>query len=297
MPEAASPTPTSSLPDSLPATGTAWALPDTVGEATQLLRDAGPTARPVAGCTAVPPFALAQDPEIRLAVDLLSVGELSDLSGDGSRISIGSTLTIERLAGDEEIARRLPLLAFACGGIGDEVLRGMATIGGNLLAAPPSAFELPAVIAALGGRLELASADGSRTIGASALADPDALPAAGEVLVSVTVPEAESGRWIYRRLATNMRFYGVASLAISVPDASPPAAFASAGSSRPQRLGAVEQALASSDSFDPREIGEEAAASLECVGDALASADYRRRALAAVIADELAGLAGSSASR
>lgn len=274
-----------------------WERPGDVEEACALLARGGPGWRPVAGCTAVAPSELIADPDVSAVVDLMALDSLAGIEETQTGISVGPTTTLAAIEASELVAGTAPLLARVAAGIGDEVIRGMATIGGNIALRAARAHELPVAFSALDSRLEISSADGSQLVGATELCDRDFSFAPGELITAIHVPEA-SGAWSYRKLTTNLESYGIACLAIASPAAGTPRVFAGLGDSIPQRLPAAEAALAGD---PPRallnhgaEVAERACAELLAVEDGLASAAYRKRALATVLAEELERLAGDT---
>lgn len=269
-------------------TRTEWVRPASVQEACSLLAEAGPAGRPVAGCTALPPAALVADRQIRLAIDLMALPELATMEKGEGLLCVGATVTARALAHDPLVGEAAPMLSHVAQGIGDEVLQGMATIGGNVATRFPVAFELPLALASLGASIDVRAAQGARTLDAVHLCDPDWRLAHDEVIVGFRVPA--TGRWTYRKLTTNLPSYGIASLAIHVPAQGPPAAFAALGTPCPQRLAAAEEVLAAGDRAAVAEAAREACRGLRAHDDALASAAYRLRALESVLEEELARL-------
>lgn len=271
----------------VPKPGTAWVRPANLTEAISLLLEADGAGRVVAGCTAMPPFTMQTDPDVRLAVDVMAIEDMARIESDGAFLRIGATVSIEKLAGDPDIAAQAPLLAGAARGIGDQVIRSMATVGGNVAARLPGAFELPVVLAALGAELEVITPHGARTLPMEVLDGPNDRLGPFDVVASITLASDRHAGWVYRKLTTNFHSYGIASLAVNVPAAGPPRAYASLGSATPQRLAAVETALSSGKRFDAATVAADACQALGARSDALASAAYRRRALRNVLEAEL----------
>jgi carbon-monoxide dehydrogenase medium subunit len=123
-------------------------------------------------------------------IDINRVTELASLgpSTDGG-VRIGAMTRQRTLEQSPLISQRCRLITQAMPFIGHSQIRARGTLGGSLAHADPAA-ELPAVMVALGARLTLQSAAGSRTIEAedffvSALGT--ALQA-GEILTEVEVP-------------------------------------------------------------------------------------------------------------
>ena len=278
--------------DSIPQLGTGWFSPPSVEDACEVLGELQGAGRPIAGCTMLTPLALSTDPSVRVAVDLTTLPELQGIEQESGRLRIGATATAQALATSTTVRESAPMLASVAGGIGDEVLRGMATIGGNVAARAPAPLELPIALAALGASIKIASSRGARSIHAIELSGPGFQLARDEVIETITVPtRAEGDRWSYRKLTTNLTAYSIGCVALRVPATGEPAAFAGLGTPIPQRLDAVERALANG-SADPARVAADACASLVSDTDPLASASYRLRGLEVLLEEELLRLTG-----
>ena len=66
-------------------------------------------------------------------IALGAVDGLREVELEGDALAIGSRVTIAELAAHPEIMARLPLLAEAAGQVAGPTIRGMATLGGNLV--------------------------------------------------------------------------------------------------------------------------------------------------------------------
>lgn len=280
-----------------PAIHTAWARPESLEHACELLDRGGPAWQVAAGCTAISPSELIANPDIKAVVDVMALESLSGIKQTKAGIRIGATTSLAAVEASPLVSTATPLLAQVAAGIGDEVIRGMATVGGNLALRAARAHELPVAISALDAQLEISSADGLRTVGAAELCDRDFSFGPGELITAIEVDEA-SGAWAYRKLSTNLDSYGIACLAIAGLADGTPHVFAGLGESIPQRLPVAEAALAGGASGPladgGAEVAERACAELIAVEDGLSSAAYRKRALAAVLADELEQLVGGN---
>jgi len=284
--------------------GTAWERPDSVEHACVLLADGGAGWRVAAGCTAVPPSQLIADPTVSTIVDAMALDSLSGIQPTESGVRIGATTTLAAIATSKLVGEAAPLLARAAAGIGDEVIRGMATVGGNVASREARQLELPIVMAALDADIAIASVGAERTIGAAELCDRDFSFAGDELIVAIDVPRGPGG-WAYRKITTNLDSYGIASLAITVPTGAAPRVVAGLGESIPQRLPLAEAWLADEGKRDDdadsargggtaAEVAQLACAELFAIDDGLSTAVYRRRALAAALAAELTRLAGDA---
>lgn len=97
-------------------------------------------------------------------IDVKHIKEFQGISfSEKEGLSIGATVTCIEMMRDPIIGKKYPLLAYAAGHIGSSQLRNRATIGGNLCTASPCA-DMGCSSLALGGRVELVSARGTRVI-------------------------------------------------------------------------------------------------------------------------------------
>ncbi|HUF52480.1 MAG TPA: xanthine dehydrogenase family protein subunit M [Dehalococcoidia bacterium] len=153
--------------------------PQTIDDALRLLQ-AGESARPVAGGTDLVvqmkeratrfPY-----PETIVSLDRVSELRFIETGGDALRIGAGATMT--DVAADSTVRAHYPALAEGAGVVGSLQTMNMATIGGNLCNAAPSADTAPSllvygadtVIIGPKGRRTLAIADFFRGPGLTAL--------------------------------------------------------------------------------------------------------------------------------
>ncbi|MEJ2378273.1 MAG: xanthine dehydrogenase family protein subunit M [Pseudolabrys sp.] len=172
-----------------------YVAPGSLDEALTLKAAHGEDARFLAGGQSLVPtlnFRLAQ-PSVIIDINLLS-----GLSGiqrqNGHALCIGALTRYRALERDPLVADTLPLVHEALPHIAHPQIRNRGTMGGNIAHADP-ASELPAIVLALGGRLRVQSATGSRWIEArdfflaqlTTALEPD------EMLVEIELP-ARTGR-------------------------------------------------------------------------------------------------------
>ena len=137
--------------------------------------------------------------KLRLAQpsQLIDIGGLSDLkgisAGEGS-IRIGALTTHAEIAASAELAEGCAIVAEAAAEIGDPQVRNRGTIGGNLSHADP-ASDLPGVVLALGGTIEIVGKGGGRAVAAADFFVDLLTTALGEdeILAAVTVPTLGTG--------------------------------------------------------------------------------------------------------
>jgi carbon-monoxide dehydrogenase medium subunit len=150
-------------------------------------------------------------------MSLKRIQEVHECTNNGL-LSIGSAVTVGRIARDPRVQQAFTALAAAAGLIGSAQIQNMATVGGNICNASPSADTAPALLV-LDAVAVIASARGERTLlleefflgpGKTALQ-----PA--EFLKSIQVPvlEARSGSFYYRhtpRARMDIAVVGVAAM-------------------------------------------------------------------------------------
>ena len=152
---------------------------------------------------------------------LVDVGRIEDLSyvrDAGGSIAIGALTRHHDVATAPLIQEHNPLVSYVAGLIGDPQVRHRGTIGGSLAHGDP-ASDLPAVLLALGGELDVTGADGVRTVAARDFFRGVFETAAGhgEMVTEVRVPKLTGDHvWSYlkfRRRALDWATVGVAAVA------------------------------------------------------------------------------------
>ncbi|MBS3787097.1 xanthine dehydrogenase family protein subunit M [Candidatus Bipolaricaulota bacterium] len=123
-------------------------------------------------------------------LDLTNVIEGPKLEDKADKVRISATATHGELAGSPLINREFPLLAESAESVGGVQLRNMATVGGNICNASPSADTLIALYA-LDASLKLESRNGSRTLPIDEfIKSPGETDLGrGEFLKSITIPK------------------------------------------------------------------------------------------------------------
>jgi carbon-monoxide dehydrogenase medium subunit len=213
-----------------------------------------------------------------LLVDLGRVTGLSYVRDVGGSIAIGALTRHHDVASDPLLREHNPLVAHVAGLIGDPQVRHRGTIGGSLAHGDP-ASDLPAVLLALEGEVDLTGPDGVRTVAARDFFTGVFQTAAGpqDVVTEVRVPKLTSDRlWGYlkfNRRAQDWATVGVAAVARrsngGVSDAA--IALVSMGAT-PLRATAAEAAWNAGEA-DPGAVADEGT---EPASDTNASADFRR---------------------
>jgi carbon-monoxide dehydrogenase medium subunit len=99
----------------------------------------------------------------QLLIDINGISGLDGIALSDGQLRIGALVRHAQAERSADIARHIPLIALAMPHIGHPAIRNRGTIGGSLAFADPAA-ELPACLVALGGELDIAGANGSRTV-------------------------------------------------------------------------------------------------------------------------------------
>jgi carbon-monoxide dehydrogenase medium subunit len=135
--------------------------PSTLVEASRLLL-LNMDALPIAGGTDLSIFMNKKADRPEIFVNLMNLG-WNFISFHEDLIRIGATTTFTEILTSNLIREKLPILYNACGQIGSLQCRSIATIGGNLCSAVPSADSATPLLA-LDAVVELASVRGTRTV-------------------------------------------------------------------------------------------------------------------------------------
>jgi carbon-monoxide dehydrogenase medium subunit len=223
-------------------------------------------------------------PLLRLRVTrpsvLVDVGRLDELSyvrDAGTSIAIGALTRHHDVVTAPLLQEHNPFVSYVAGLIGDPQVRHRGTIGGSLAHGDPAA-DLPAVLLALDGEIDIAGAAGVRTVAAADFFLGVFETAVGpqEIVTEVRVPKltADHG-WSYlkfRRRSQDWATVGVAAVARrSNGDIGEPAIALVSMGATPLRAQASEAAWASGQ--DP---GPFAAEGTDPPGDTNGSAEYRK---------------------
>lgn len=128
-------------------------------------------------------------------INIKRIPELHGLSYDESRgLRLGALVTVSEVMASPDVRAHYPALAQAAAMMASVQIRNLATVGGNLCNAAPSADLAPPLIA-LSGQAHIAGPHGRRTV---ALEDFFSGPgqtvlASDELLLEVRVPPPEHG--------------------------------------------------------------------------------------------------------
>jgi carbon-monoxide dehydrogenase medium subunit len=136
--------------------------------------------------------------EVENLISLQNIEELQGISEhEGGNIRIGAVVTAREIANSAVIREKIPALAEAAASMASPQIRSMATVGGNISSAVPSA-DLPPTLMAAGAGIRLACAHEEREILLSDFfsGPRETVCGPGEVLTSIIIPPLPRGTGI-----------------------------------------------------------------------------------------------------
>jgi aerobic carbon-monoxide dehydrogenase medium subunit len=228
---------------------------------------AEPDARALAGGQSLIPVLKLRIARPSVVVDLGGL-ELRGLERDADELRIGALSTWDELARSDALdSPGLAGLAECARGVGDVQVRNRGTIGGSLAHADP-ASDVPAILLALGARVEIRSVGGERSLPLAelVLGPFTTALAEGELITAVVVPEPPPGS-------------GSAYESVEHPASG----FALAGAGALVRPDGSSAVAVTGVGARPELVGENGVEELEVFGDRFADETYRRH-LAGVVA-------------
>ena len=162
--------------------------PQTISEAIQLLLTLK-DARIMAGGTDLLVDIKQDLVKPREVISLQNIKELKGIAEKGKKIRIGSSTSPKDIQASTLIIKYFPVLAEAAGSMASPQVRALATIGGNIASAVPSA-DLPPTLIAADASVELRCAESSREILLSEFfkGPRETVCRTGELLTSVFLP-------------------------------------------------------------------------------------------------------------
>ena len=262
----------------------AYHAPRTEEEALATLAELGDDGKVLAGGQSLIPLLnmrLAAPPAL---VDLARLEALDRIEVTDTHVRVEARVTHEHLRRDVRVATAVPLLRQALDWVAHPVIRNRGTSVGSIAHADP-AGELPAVLALLGGHMELQSVDGPRTVpGADYVLGPlesDTRP--GELVLAAVFPVLpERTGTEFTELARRHGDYAMAGVGVRVTldddhrVSAAAAAFIGVGGTHIQVE--LTEALRGQphDALDPAEAIGLARASIDPTDDIHATAGYRR---------------------
>ena len=200
----------------------AYFEPETLEEALDLLHQYGARARVLAGGTDLVVQMKQGKISPEAVISLTRLQELNFIEID-SGIRIGSLTPLSRVANHTSFAGRLALLREAALAVGDVQIRNLATVGGNIANASPSA-DMPPALLALGAKLRLRRKGGERVAGLEDFClGPFCTHLEGDELIVeifiAPIPEGSGAyAWMPKRTAVDETLAGVAAWVMSDAD-------------------------------------------------------------------------------
>jgi carbon-monoxide dehydrogenase medium subunit len=281
--------------------------PATLDEALAVLSQEGDAGAPLAGGTDLLLRIRRRAQKYRSVVNIKFVPGLDELHWDAHRgLTIGALTTFRAIETNDDVRTHFPALVEAARVVAGVQLRNLATIGGNLGNASPSADSAPPLVA-LGATVEMVSAAGMRRLPVEqCLTGPGrTVLTPGEIFTSIFVPapSARSGNAYVRFSPRSAMDIGIASAAAAITlDADRRCTSCrialGAVAPVPLRSGMAEGAV-EGQRLTPAVIahaGELAAAAARPISDIRGSADYRR-GIVRVLATRVVAQAAARAER
>lgn len=260
-------------------------------EVVQALSDAGPGAKVMAGGQSLIPLLNMRLARPTTVVDINRVEGLADITVSDDAVVVGATARHADVLAHPDVGRALPLLGQALRHVAHQVIRNRGTAVGSIVHADPAA-ELPAVLALVGGSVQLVGPSGPRTVAVADffLAPMESAIQHDEVAVSVTFPRLPTTtRTAVQELARRHGDYAMAGVAVAVDIVDGAVADARAafiGVTDIPEVVALGADLAgqSIDDLDTAAAMATARVAIDPVADIHATAEYRRH-LAGVLLD------------
>lgn len=138
---------------------------ETLAEVHDVLATEGDDARVLAGGQTLVPMLAMRLARPKVVIDIMRLPELSGIVIERESIRVGAAATQAALLGLPGLAERQPLLAQALPFVGHAQTRSRGTVCGSIAHADPSA-EIPLVLVALRGEIELSTARQRRRVAA-----------------------------------------------------------------------------------------------------------------------------------
>jgi carbon-monoxide dehydrogenase medium subunit len=275
-----------------------YAKPASLAEAFALLGQHNGDAKILAGGHSLIPMMKLRLAEPAFLIDLAGIADLSGISFDGKRFTIGAMTKHAAIAANADLKAHAPVLWDAANVLGDPQVRNRGTIGGALANGDP-ACDYAAVAFALDATFTIAGKDGTREESAGGFMTGmfETALAPHEVLVSISFDAAPHSAYAkYHHPASHYAIVGAAAVLTLAGGKIADARIGITGvGDHAYRAGAVEKALAGIDPSDAAALKAAVAGSAagqDVRHDTQASSEYRaamsdayaRRAIAAAAA-------------
>jgi carbon-monoxide dehydrogenase medium subunit len=256
--------------------------PTEISEVLNLLKTHGDEAKIMGGGVGLLAFMKERLMSPGHVIDIKGIKQLRQLNYESGRgVKVGACVTLADLARSDVLKQRYTALHEAVSGAADPMIRGRATLVGNLCEAIPWVDSPPALIA-LDSTVEIVGPGGERRVNAENFVkgpvEIDLQP--GEFVTHVRLPEAPNfRRSTFQKFSAGAEF-SIASVAASVVLEKKRKAKLVYGAVGPAPVRSLEaEKIITEEEVTEASINraaQEAAGSVDCVSDVLASSDYRR---------------------
>ena len=272
-----------------------YRAPRALDEALAVLGEYGEDARVVAGGTALVTMMRQRLVQPRCLVSLRDVQGLGGIEATNGSLRLGALVTHREVEVSPLVRQRLPVLAETFRRVATVRVRHMATVGGALAHGDPNQ-DPPVTLLALGARVEIRGARGSRELPLGEFFRDyyETALGPGEVVTAVTVPSAlpaASGAAFLKflpRTADDYATVAAAAIVILEPDGErcreARIALGSVGVT-PLRAGAAEALLSGQRLGESllQAAGEAAKGAVDPLSDHRGSAAYKREMTAVMV--------------
>lgn len=137
--------------------------PETISDVITLLAKHGKDTKLIAGGTDVLVDMKKGKIKPNYLVNLMKIPDLSRITGDKGGLRIGATTTFRAITESRLIKKKYPVIFEAAQAMGTVQIRNMATIGGNICNALPSA-DIPPALVALDAKVKIVGQRGKRSL-------------------------------------------------------------------------------------------------------------------------------------
>lgn len=268
-----------------------YIAPETLSECLGLLAEHGDEASLLGGGQSLLPLMSLRIARPEILIDVNRLPDLDTIEAAAEGVSLGGLVRTGEAEHDEGVYDVLPVVREALRFSGHPPIRNRSTVGGSVAHAD-SASELPAVLAALDGRVRLASEAGERTVTWDEFLlgtfmtsrRPD------EMVVGLELPVPTGMRWSFHEVARRHGDFALVGACVGIAadgDRVGEARIALFGvGGTPVRARTGEQLLAGRPLSDDwgAELREAVRGELEPNDDIHASGEYRASAAATLVA-------------
>lgn len=188
--------------------------PDSIEELLEMLKSK-PNAKLIAGGTDLLLQMKQGTAQPETVISLKNVEELLGFSVSKNGYRLGAGMTLRGITRSNELTQNFPGLVYAAGVVASEQIRTLATLGGNICNASPSADMVPPLIA-LDAVVQLVSNQGQRDLSLSDFfkGPGESVLKSGEIMHSIFLPQP-SGNMIYSKHAPR-KFMDLAVVGVAV---------------------------------------------------------------------------------